>query len=502
MNSKIRNARNAIIVLLILTLPLVLHAQITFERNYGGPGLEWGYSVQQSADNGYVFTGATGSPYSDFDVYLIKTDSLGDTLWTRSFGGSQWDYGYSVQQTSDCGYILAGFAVSFSAGSTDVYLVKTDSLGDSVWTRNYGGPFEDIGYSVKQTSDNGYIIAGHTASFGAGGTDVYLLKTDSLGDTLWTRTYGGIDDDYGRSVQQTSDSGYIIAGYTWSFGAGGFDVYLIRTDSLGDTLWTKTYGWGAGDELGFSVQQTSDHGYIISGRTNHFSPSIYVYLIKTDSLGDTLWTRIYYKYQSEGQHCGYSVQQTLDGGYIIAGYAANEPYYYEDLYLIKTDSSGDTLWTRTYGGITMVDLDYGYSVKQTNDGGYIVAGLTYSFGNQSQAYLIKTDTLGSVGVQEKKDIRQRTQAINLSAHPNPFTSNTTISLYLPSMEQRAQSIELRIYDVAGRMVKQFTLLPTQRMPISATWDGRDNRGMKVKSGVYFIQLSSDRSVTSRVILIR
>jgi len=162
---------------------------------------------------------------------------------------------------------------------------KTSVKAMITFERTYGGINSDLGYSVQQTQDGGYIIAGETESYGAGLIDVYLIKTDSLGDTLWTRTFGGTSWDYGRSVAQTSDGGYIITGYTWSYGAGYADVYLIKTDPLGNTLWTRTFG-GIDGDVGYSIQQTSDGGYIITGKTNSYGAgSDDVYLIKTDTLG-------------------------------------------------------------------------------------------------------------------------------------------------------------------------------------------------------------------------
>ena len=173
----------------------------------------------------------------------------------KTYGGTGNDYANSVQQTTDGGYIIAGYTASFGGDSSHVYLIKTDSLGDTLWTKTYGGDSSDIGNSVQQTTDGGYIVAGTTNSFGAGNVDVYLIKTNSIGDTMWTKTYGGTNIDVGSYVRQTLDGGYIIARYTGSFGAGGFDVYLIKTNSLGDTLWTRTYG-GTFADFGSSVQQT------------------------------------------------------------------------------------------------------------------------------------------------------------------------------------------------------------------------------------------------------
>jgi hypothetical protein len=187
-----------------------------------------------------------------------------DTLWTRTYGGSNDDYAWSVEQTADGGYIVAGSTNSFGAGDFDCYLVKTNSQGDTLWTRTYGGSDDDRATSIQQTADGGYIVAGFTLSFGAGSGDFYLVKTNSLGDTLWTRTYGGSSDDKGFSVQRTADGGYIVAGFTLSFGAGGYDFYLVKTNSQGDTLWTRTYG-GSNQDEARSAQQTADGGYIVAG---------------------------------------------------------------------------------------------------------------------------------------------------------------------------------------------------------------------------------------------
>ena len=343
-------------------------------RTYGGSAQDQAQCVQQTTDGGYIVGGFTRSfGVGEYDFYLVKTDDSGDTLWTRTYGGSVSDNGRYVQQTTDGGYIFAGQTRSYGAGSADFWLVKTDDSGDTLWTRTYGGSSGDYGYCVQQTTDGGYIVTGSTSSFGAGSADLYLVKTDDSGNTLWTRTYGGSGHDYARSVQQTDDGGYIIAGYGTSFGAGGYDFYLVKTDDSGDTLWIRTYG-GSSDDFGYCVQQITDGGYIITGSTSSFGAGgDDIYLVKTDADGDTLWTRTYGG--SEGES-GQSVQQTTDGGYIVAGKTSSFGAGNEDVYLIKTGDNGDTLWTRTYGG---TDKDYANSVQQTSDGGYIIAGDTYSF---------------------------------------------------------------------------------------------------------------------------
>jgi hypothetical protein len=354
-------------------------AQTTFERTYSGYE---GQAVQQTSDGGYIIAGRAASYDASTTVaYLVKTNPSGDTIWTRRYGRGRWDGGYSVDQTSDGGYIVAGTTVSFEATSSDVFLLKTDASGDTLWTRVYGGPYDDWGYSVQQTSDGGYIVAGYTSSSqGYYKNDAYLIKTNASGDTIWTRTYGGTDIDQAYSVGLTSDGGYIVAGSTHSYDAGREHVYLVRTSATGDTLWTRVYAEGAGR----CVEQTSDGGYIIAG---------YPSLVKTDSTGELLWQRTYPSFV--GSEHAFVHQTPSDGGYILVGSKYEWPSG-TDLRLVKADAQGDTLWTRTYGG---ADYEDGNSVQQTSDGGYIIAGTTHSYSaTSSEVYLIKTGVDGLVDV--------------------------------------------------------------------------------------------------------
>ena len=166
-------------------------------------------------------------------ILLILTATAQNTF-QKTYGGVNSEFGFSVQQTIDNGFILTGITMSFGVGNNDIYLIKTNVHGDTLWTKTYGGESDDRSYCIQQTTDSGYIITGYTSSFGAGNKDVYLIKTDSAGDTLWTKTFGGLLDDWGNSIQQTSDGGYIILGSTESFGSGNFDFYLIKTDSDGN----------------------------------------------------------------------------------------------------------------------------------------------------------------------------------------------------------------------------------------------------------------------------
>jgi hypothetical protein len=320
-------------------------------RTVGRPTYcSYGNAIQQTCDGGFVIAGTTVPPRAYYlsSIYLIKTNASGDTLWTTTYsGGGESNSGRSVQQTTDGGYIIVSPNTSNAQrGDCQAYLVKTDSTGDRLWQRWYGGDHSRwwaSGYSVQQTSDGGYILAGYISSDPNFHTfDVYLVKTDSSGDTLWTKTYNGKNGDVAHSVQQTTDGGFIVAGYTNVDLPPPLpnkaDVYLLKTNALGDTLWTRTYG-GPADDYGFEVLQTSDGGYIIVGSTTSFGAgSSDVYLLKTNSSGDTLWTRTFGGTLSDA---GYSVQETSDGGYIIAGSSASfSADSSSKVYLIKTNSDG------------------------------------------------------------------------------------------------------------------------------------------------------------------
>jgi len=315
---------------------------ITWEKTFGGTSRDFANSVQETSDGGYIIAGETSSFGAvNSDVYLIKTDAQGQELWNQTFGGTSFDFANSVQATSDGGYIIAGRTSFFGADNdnTDVYLIKTDAQGQELWSQTFGGTSEDLANSVQATSDGGYIIAGETFSFGEGGGDVYLIKTNAQGGELWNQTFGGTSFDFANSVQATSDGGYIIAGGASSFGTGNSDVYLIKTDAQGGELWNQTFG-GTSFDFANSVQATSDGGYIITGCTQSFGEGDFdVYLIKTDAQGQELWSQTF---GGTGSDVANSVQATSDGGYIIAGWTESFGEGGLDVYLIKTDAQGNT----------------------------------------------------------------------------------------------------------------------------------------------------------------
>lgn len=373
-------------VLFLLSSGLALTGCV-FTKTYGGPANDIGTSVRQTPDAGFIVAGGTQSYGAGLeDVYLVKTNAAGNTLWERTYGGAGQDRGNDVQQTGINWeyFVITGYTSSSGAGSFDVYLIKTDDQGNMLWSRTYGGSGWDEGRSVLPMSDGGYVIAGSTESSGAGMTDVYLIRTDANGSLLWEKPYGGALRDYGESVDHTGDGGYIIAGWTESLGAGGTDVYLIKTDSNGGVVWQKTYG-GPGPDYGRSVQHTEDGGFIIAGESASSGVGgMEVYLIKTDKAGNVQWTRTYGGARND---YGISVRQMSNGGYLVAGWTESFGAGMADVYVIKTDSTGNVLQTDTFGGAYN---DYGLEIRQTRDNGFVVTGYTYSsVAGTSDLYLIK-----------------------------------------------------------------------------------------------------------------
>jgi hypothetical protein len=410
-------------LLFLSSLPAAAQPPDTlWTHTYGGNDFDEGFSVRQTLDGGYIVIGSTFS-LDLYDVYLAKVNASGILVWQRRMGGINDEVGKSGQQTADGGYIVAGYTTSYGAGLYDIYLVKTDSLGNQIWQRTYGGYNTEIGFYMQQTSDNGYIIIGYTDSYGAGSSDIYLIKTDTLGNPIWQRTFGGSNLDWGQGVHQTSDGGYIIVGSTESYGAGSEDVILIKTDGAGNQVWQRTYG-GSNLDGGRSVQQTSDGGYIITGMTDSFGAGRQVYLVKTDASGNQLWQRTF---GGSLVDWGSSVQQTSDGGYIIAGGTISYGMGQADVYLIKTDAAGNEIWHRVIGG--SLD-DGGNSVQQTADGGYIITGHTGSFGlgNYFDVFLIKTDADGNISPLSIR-LSPPSQPIVIPAQGGSFQFNAAVVNY-------------------------------------------------------------------------
>jgi uncharacterized delta-60 repeat protein len=390
----------------------------TFAKTIGGSDEDFAWSIIQSSDGGYVVAGGTssfGAGYSD--MYVVKLDSGGNVQWTKTIGGSDYDYASSIIQSSDGGYVVAGGTSSFGAGGYDIYVVKLDSSGNVQWTKTIGGGSGDYAYSIIQSSDGGYVVAGGTSSFGAGGYDIYVVKLDSGGNVQWTKTIGGSSDDRAYSIIQSSDGGYVVAGWTWSFGAGNYDMYVVKLDSGGNVQWTKTIG-GSSDDEAYSIIQSSDGGYVVAGWTWSFGAGNYdIYVVKLDSSGNVQWTKTI---GGSSDDRAYSIIQSSDGGYVVAGWTLSFGAGNYDMYVVKLDSGGNVQWTKTIGGSSD---DRAYSIIQSSDGGYVVAGRTRSFGAGSyDFYVVKMDANGNVCFS------QNITNYSVSSNVGSFSSPSTVAI--------------------------------------------------------------------------
>jgi hypothetical protein len=359
-----------------------------WNKTYGGTNDDEAWDLVETSDGGYAIAGYTysyGAGARDF--WLVKTDAAGNHLWNKTYGGTYSDWAWDLVETSDGGYAIAGYTASYGAGMGDFWLVKTDADGNMQWNQTYGGTSNDYAFALVETSDGGYAIAGYTYSFGAGIDDFWLVKTDANGNALWNKTYGGTYEDWAWDLVETSDGGYAIAGYTYSYGAGARDFWLVKTDAAGNHLWNKTYG-GTYSDWAWDLVETSDGGYAIAGYTASYGAGSFdFWLVKTDAGGNHLWNQTY---GGTGDDDASSVVQTVDGGYALAGYTDSYGAGARDFWLVKTDAAGNHLWNQTYGG---TNADWAMALAETSDEGFALAGITMSYGEGGKDFwLVKIDT--------------------------------------------------------------------------------------------------------------
>jgi hypothetical protein len=378
---------------------------------------DYANSITQSRDEGYAV--AVYTREGDSDIRIMKLDSEGEIQWRETIGGYYDDEARSIIQSSDGGYVVAGYA-TFSFRSTDrvitdvdMYVVKLGSLGEVQWKEAIGEDYistldstdedsynKDVAYSIIQSSDGGYVVAGYTSGytkiFRKHYSYIYVVKLGSLGKVQWEKIIGRGSDDAAYSIIQSSDGGYVVAGYTRSFGAGGSDVYVVKLDSEGKVQWEKVIGGGS-DDVAYSIIQSSDGGYVVAGYTRSFGAGgSDVYVVKLDSEGKVQWEKVI---GGGSDDVAYSIIQSSDGDYVVAGYTRSFGAGGSDVYVVKLDSEGKVQWEKVIGGGSD---DVAYSIIQSSDGCYVIAGYTASFVREDNIYIEKTgsfvDTCWSQGI--------------------------------------------------------------------------------------------------------
>jgi hypothetical protein len=416
-------------------------AQNTFEKIIDTLGTASAACIQETFDGGYVFCGV--SIYNNNDAVIVKLDSIGTIEWAKLYGGPGMEGAMYIEQTPDSGYMVnAAYDVGLN---TKNWLLRLDTNGDTLWTKTYsvgsGATHVDFGNSMTSVNNTLYGLTGYVSPQPIYST--YLITCLNNGFLMTSNIYNiSPYGNTGYSICKTFDNGFAITG-EYAVAPLNADINLIRTNSFGDTLWTRRYGISQGD-VGIDIKQTSDSGFIIAGITWNSTEFKYnIYLIKTDILGDTLWTKMYY---STEEQVPTSIQQTHDEGYIIVGNAPNgfapNGAPNADLCLIKTDAFGDTLWTRFYGNIAN---DNGRFVRQTKDGGYIIGGGGGVLG-AAGAYIIKTDSMGNV--TSGTGMAEINNPFVFNVYPNP--AKELLNVQLKGLNKSVSQIEL--YNTNSQLV--------------------------------------------------
>ncbi|HEX2786587.1 MAG TPA: T9SS type A sorting domain-containing protein [Ignavibacteria bacterium] len=510
------------------TLYATAFAQNLFQVAVGGSGSDIAYTIIQTDDGGYVAAGSTNSFGAGLnDIYIVKINSNGLLLWTKTFGGSGADNANCIIQTSDGGYIVAGSTNSFGAGLLDVMVLKINFTGNLEWFKVFGGEDIDFANSIIQTSDNSYIIAGETYSFGSGGEDMYIIKLDSGGNFVWNKAIGGFGDDRASCIVPTFDGGYAVAGRTTSYGAGFNDVFIMKLNESGLVMWSKTVGTSTGDAA-FSIIQTNDSGFVLGGHTEPSQSQHY--LLKFNAIGTLEWTR--YIASSSGFITKVPVIQTPDGGYALAGFTTIGSSG-NDIIILKFLENGTPQWFKKIGG---TGSDIGCSLIPITSGGFALAGYTSSYGSGGNDIFITkldynlntcgnitflsissgswgsvssptpivtiptltitshTPIIGSGGTLtsicnivniSSQEIKAPNEFTLLQNYPNPFNPSTVIKFQIPNNE----FVSLKIYDMLGHEVETLINEHLTSGTYEVEWNAED-----YSSGIYFCKLQAEEYV--------
>jgi hypothetical protein len=460
-------------------------------RAYGGSYSDWGYSVRETGDKGFIIAGETQSPVSGMtDACLILTNSKGDTVWTRTFGETaNNDCGYAVIETGDTGFVLSGTT------NKKISCIRASLTGTTAWNKVYGVSLQGSiysGYSLQQSADGGFIIAGELTAIPYMIFDPFILRTNSTGDSVWYKTYGGPAADCFLSIEKATDGGFVATGWTESFGNGDRKVYLVKINSNGDTLWRKTCGKPGFDTEGRSIRRTLDSGFIIAGRSKSRSnfDSIDVLLIRINANGDTLWTKTY---GGDTLDEASAVCPTTDGGFIIAGKTLSFGAGNGDVYVVRTNANGDTLWTKTYGG---AESDYASSVQQTADGGFIVVGTTQSFAiGGTDIWLIR------IGKESTAMQDHLPHTVSCSGHAGLSWNEKNSRISIRYRINEPGAVKLAVYTARGRLVTVLVNTIMDRGLYETQWSlQREPRASASAGGVYFLALQTEGSFIAKKII--
>jgi hypothetical protein len=432
--------KNLYLFSLALLFTCITQAQ-TFQKVYTAGFHQSSKEVLPTGDGGYLIAGMTRTIYAgDTDIYMVKTNAVGDIQWTKQYGGFQPEYANGMVATEDGGFLVIGFTKSYGAGNGDCWLLRLNSSGDLVWSKTYGGTGDDDGKEIIRTSDGNYIFVGRTNYSGGANFDGFLKKVDGSGNEIWTKYYGGSAYETLRSVKQCSDGGFIAIGQTLTFGnAGVGDIYLVRTNSNGDQAWYKTYG-GTNEDDGNFVLANGDGSFTFCSETNSFGAGdMDVQATKVDASGNIIWN---YYYGGNLKDVSTTIRPTNDGGYIIGAISRSFGWINPDMWLVKIDANGNKTWDKHFGSWYH---DHCHSAVPTPDGGFALVGHQVDANDLAHIFIVKTNSEGAVGINELSDDKKPV----FNIYPNP--SNGLFNILSPSKIQA-----VNISDALGNKIKTIT----------------------------------------------
>jgi hypothetical protein len=476
------NAHITITVVSIL-LSLMMRAQITtFQKIYPAIQNQSGIDVLPTPDGGYLIAGTTeDSIPNDVDIKIVKTNSHGDTLWTKRYGGSRPEYPTNMLATNDGNYFIVGGSQSFGSGDLDVYLLKIDPYGNMIWTKTYGGSGNEDGNEIVASADGNYVIVGGSNSANLSHNAAQLTKVDPAGNLIWMKYYGGSGIESARSVKLCSDGGFIIAGNSASTYTSLTQVFVVKTTATGDTLWTQKYG-GPDSYDGKSILVNNDGTYTLALDDSSGSRDSDVRIMKLSSTGTILWNHAYGGIKKD---ISKTIQHTTDGGYIVACISRSFGWINPDFWLLKLNAMGDTTWTRHYGGS---GHEHCYGARQTSDGGYVAIGHSKSYSPNTEIMFVKLDTAGNINITS--EIKKFLASNLLNVYPNP-SADGVVSIDFG--EEIAASI-LKISNGMGQEVC------TKKIEANSNKNILIDLADKPK-GIYWVQIISENRKESKKIII-